>query len=164
MYTNINTDHAIDMIGSWLDSLEERERLPDGFPIDDVKEAMTLVMRNNLFELGYCYFLQLLEPAMGTSAACISSHTTAATYSPPKIQFKHNTLSFGILQWEFVETSSSVTFLDQTISIENGAVVIKIYQKAMNLYQYIPPTPAHPPGMMKGIIYGLMRNYYLQNW
>ena len=67
MYTNIDTDHAIDVISTWLDSLE----LPDGFPLDAVKEAMKLVMRNNVFEWGDCYFLQLLGIAMGTSAACM---------------------------------------------------------------------------------------------
>jgi len=33
----------------------------------------------------------------------------------------------------------------------------------MNLYQYIPPTSAHPKHMMKGIDYSLMRNYHLLN-
>ena len=211
MYTNIDTDHAIDVIGSWLDNLKDSERLPDGFPLDAVKEAMTLVMRNNLFEWGDCYFLQLLGTAMGTSAACMWATIYFAVWETRKLlpnygshllpdqdrgppvpysqqllfyvrfiddifgiwldfgsshtweQFKHDTSSFGILQWEFDEPSSSATFLDLTISIENGNIVTKTYQKAMNLYQYIPPTSAHPPGMMKGIIYGLMRNYYLQN-
>ncbi|KAL7529891.1 hypothetical protein ACHAWF_003149 [Thalassiosira exigua] len=31
----------------------------------------------------------------------------------------------------------------------------------MNLYQFIPPQSAHPPGMIKGIIFGLMMNYFL---
>ncbi|KAK1747266.1 hypothetical protein QTG54_002610 [Skeletonema marinoi] len=33
----------------------------------------------------------------------------------------------------------------------------------MNLYQYKPPSSAHPPKMMKGIVYGLIRQYKLQN-
>ena len=69
MYTNIDTDHAIDVIGKWLDSLEGR--LPPHFPLETVKEAMKLVMRNNVFEYGDLYFLQLLGTAMGTSAACM---------------------------------------------------------------------------------------------
>ncbi|KAL7544319.1 hypothetical protein ACHAWF_007705 [Thalassiosira exigua] len=32
---------------------------------------MVLVMRNNIFEWGDCYFLQILGTAMGTSAACM---------------------------------------------------------------------------------------------
>jgi len=32
---------------------------------------MALVMRNNIFEWGDMYFLQLLGTAMGTSAACM---------------------------------------------------------------------------------------------
>ncbi|KAL7536453.1 hypothetical protein ACHAWF_005471, partial [Thalassiosira exigua] len=66
MYTNIDADHAINVIGSLKDS----ERLPDGFPLDEVKEVMTLVMCNNLFKWGDCYFLQFLGTTMGTSAAC----------------------------------------------------------------------------------------------
>ena len=57
----------------------------------------------------------------------------------------------------------SVVFLDLTISIERGRIVYKTFQKALNLYQYIPPTSAHPPWMMRGIIYSLMRNYRRQN-
>jgi len=69
MYTNIDTNHAIDVIGKWLDRLEGR--LPPNFPLAAEKEAMILVMRNNLFEYGDMYFLQLLGTDMGTSAACM---------------------------------------------------------------------------------------------
>ncbi|KAL7552672.1 hypothetical protein ACHAWF_015901, partial [Thalassiosira exigua] len=69
MYTNIDTDHAIDVIGAWLDSLGDQ--LPSGFPLEAVKEAMELIMKNNVFSWGDLYFLQLLGTAMGTSAACM---------------------------------------------------------------------------------------------
>ncbi|KAL7552666.1 hypothetical protein ACHAWF_015896 [Thalassiosira exigua] len=64
---NIDTDHATGVISSRLDSLE----LPDGFPLDVVKEAMKLAVQNNVFKWGDCFFLQLLDTAMGTSAACM---------------------------------------------------------------------------------------------
>ncbi|KAL7524739.1 hypothetical protein ACHAWF_001063, partial [Thalassiosira exigua] len=78
-------------------------------------------------------------------------------------EFQRDVDDFGILTWEFEELSTSVDFLDLTISIEAGKVSTKTYQKAMNLYQYIPPQSAHPPGMVKGIVFGLMRSYFYQN-
>ena len=33
----------------------------------------------------------------------------------------------------------------------------------MNLFLYIPPHSAHPPGMIKSLIFGLLRTYKLQN-
>jgi hypothetical protein len=67
MYTNIDTVHALEVTGMWLDSLD----LPKGFPLRAVKEAMALAMKNNICEWGDLYFLQLLRTAMGTSATCM---------------------------------------------------------------------------------------------
>ncbi|KAL7516390.1 hypothetical protein ACHAWF_000050, partial [Thalassiosira exigua] len=69
MYNNIDTSHAIEMIGTWLDELSLRPDFPSDFPLDAVKEAMVLIMRNNIFEFGDLCLLQLLGTAMGTSAA-----------------------------------------------------------------------------------------------
>ena len=41
--------------------------------------------------------------------------------------------------------------------------VTRTYQKPINLYQYITPNSAHPPGMIKGVVHGLLRRYYRQN-
>ena len=193
MYTNIDTNHAIDVIGKWLDSIANE--LPANFPLKAVKAAMVLVMKNNIFEWGDLYFLQLLGTAMGTSAACMwatiyfavhEMGTLQPTYGHKMLLFKRfiddifgiwiddgsgddwqdfqrETNNFGILRWEFEELSESVNFLDLTITIKHNRITTRTFQKALNLYQYIPPNSAHPPGMMEGIIYGLMRNYRRQN-
>ncbi|KAL7523901.1 hypothetical protein ACHAWF_000737 [Thalassiosira exigua] len=194
MYTNIDTDHAIYVIGTWLDALGNQ--LPSGFPLEAVKEAMELIMKNNIFSWGDLYFLQLLGTAMGTSAACmwatiyfwVHERNLIASYSthlfflqrfindmfgiwipnmPATItawtSFQSNVNNFGILTWEFSELSKSVDFLDLTLTIDHNEISAKTYQKSMNLYQYIPPTSAHPPSMMKGVIYILMRTYFVQN-
>ena len=55
-------------------------------------------------------------------------------------------------------------FFDLTITIDHRRrIITKTSQKALNLYQYIPLMSAHPPNMIKGIIYSLMCNYYRQN-
>ena len=77
--------------------------------------------------------------------------------------FKENPL-FGILGWEVEENTTSVIFLDLTISInkdlkiENGK-----YQKAINLYLYIPPTSSHPMSIIRGMIYCILRKYDKHN-
>ena len=69
MFNNIDTDHAIHVILKWLDYLDEKGLFPDGFNLQAVKEAIVLIMRNNVFEFGNLYFLQLIGTAMGTSLA-----------------------------------------------------------------------------------------------
>ena len=67
LYTDINTEHALEVIGIWLDSLN----LPDNFHLEAVREAMSLVMTNDIFEWGDLYFLQLSGTTTGTSVACM---------------------------------------------------------------------------------------------
>ena len=69
MYNNIDTDHAITVITWWIRDLENKNLLPEDFPSNAVISAMTTIMKNNIFEFGDLYFLQLLGTAMGTSAA-----------------------------------------------------------------------------------------------
>ena len=46
---------------------------------------MEIVMRNNLFESGDMYFLQLLDTAMGTSAACMWATIYYAVHESNKL-------------------------------------------------------------------------------
>ena len=48
-----------------------------------------------------------------------------------------NSLPFGLLEWETSELSTSVDFLDLTISIgDDRRIQFQTYQKPMNLYLY----------------------------
>ena len=206
MYTNINCEHAIDVISTWFERLEYRRDnqkpngMPPGFPTEAVLEALKIVMKNNLFQWGDCFFLQLDGTAMGTSSACDwatiyyavhENETLLSIYEEELIEYSRyiddmfgiflpdptseytyqqqfdevvKDMPFGDLEWEDIEFGKRVHFLDLWISIDsNNNLITETYQKEMNLYQYIPPTSAHPPHMMKGIVFSLMRNYYLQN-
>ena len=194
MYNNIDTEHAIEVVDAWLDELQAQGLLPPDFPLEAVKYAMRVIMRNNTFEYGALYFLQLLGTAMGTSAAVMwatiyygyhESHCLIPKYGQHLFyfrrfiddifaiwigdrtqawsNFKNDVNDFGILTWDIDELSNSVNFLDLTLSINNGKIITTTYQKAMNLYLYLPPSSAHPRSCIKGTIFGPINHYYTQN-
>jgi len=89
MYTNILTDHALEVISWWLDNLYLTNQLPEGFPLEAVKKAMKLIMKNNIFEFGDLHFLQLIGTAMGTSAAVMWATIYFAYHEAHTIIPKH---------------------------------------------------------------------------
>ena len=67
---------------------------------------------------------------------------------------------FGILEWEVEERTTSVNFIDLTISInKDRKIETRTYQKAMNIYPYLPPIAAHPLSIICGMISGMLRKY-----
>ena len=54
IYTNIDTEHGTSQVENWIE--EYREEIPDNFPTKAVKEALKLVMHNNIFEFGDFFF------------------------------------------------------------------------------------------------------------
>ena len=61
-------------------------------------------------------------------------------------EFQHDVNDFGSLKWEFLDRTPLVDFLDLTITLTGmGKVATCLYEKAMNLYLYLPPHSAHPP-------------------
>eukprot|EP00957_Ditylum_brightwellii_P109080 8321182-Ditylum_brightwellii.AAC.1 len=44
--------------------------------------------------------------------------------------------------------------MNHTITIKDGKITTKLYEKSLNLYLYIPPHSAHPPGVLNEIIFG----------
>jgi hypothetical protein len=69
MYTNIDTDHGLEILEKFIDQFEEQ--LEEDFPKDLVLWAMKLIMRYNVFEFGPDTIQQLCGTAMGTPSACM---------------------------------------------------------------------------------------------
>ncbi len=132
-------------------------------------------MKSNIFQLDDTYWLQTCGTSMGTSCACAYATLyyvyMERKFIIPKWEQKLLFLSRFIddkfeiwlgtedefnsfiidinsycqLQWTSEGTSTSVNFLDLTISIgKNKSFYTKTFQKPINLHLYIPPTqPTH---------------------
>ena len=201
MYTNIDTDHAIEVIGTWLFKIKDDPSFPKNWPLLPVKEAMETIMRFNIFEFGNLRIHQLRGTAMGTSSACIwatiyyaihENETLLPRYSKylyggrmlrfiddicaiwifepgenqatslPWKEFCAD-LNFGRLTWAITKPSRHAIFLDLNLHIIGSRIKTSTYQKAMNLYLYLPGSSAHTLGMIKGTIYGQLLRYYEHN-
>ena len=78
-------------------------------------------------------------------------------------QLQNDMNNFGKLKWTFEPLSNSTTFLDLHITLSSQNISFSTYQKPHNLYLYLPPHSAHPPGIICSLIYGLLRKYWIQN-
>ena len=87
---------------------------------------------------------------------------------------KNDMNEFGNLRWEFEPLTLATTFLDLNIKITHPSaskipyqihqsISFSTYQKEHNLYLYLPPHSAHPPGITRSLIHGLIRKYWIQN-
>ena len=79
--------------------------------------------------------------------------------------FQHTLDQCGNLRWKASKLSTLATFLDIIVKINPATRWLETnsYFKPMNLFLYIPPNSAHPLGCLKGIIYGQLRRFWLQN-
>ncbi|KAL3781382.1 hypothetical protein ACHAWO_010284 [Cyclotella atomus] len=69
---------------------------------------------------------------------------------------QHTELTWDIFKRKL---STSVDFLDLTLTISSNNIVSRTYQKEMNLYLYIPPASAHPAGCIERTVYGLVGRF-----
>ncbi len=58
------------------------------------------------------------------------------------------------LTWIFEDRSMSIDFMDMTMTIVGNTITTTMYEKPTALHLYIPPHSSHPPGCVKGHIYG----------
>ena len=186
MYTNIPTSRALMFIGTYL----RKERFP-GIPTEALMEALSLVMKNNIFTFGDTTWKQLSGTAMGTPPAppwatlyfalCENSviphysdnltfyrrfiddifgvwTVTNATTQTQKWTAFQSAINSPVYQlvWEFSPLQTQVDFMDLTIRIDNDRLHTSLYEKPSNLHLYIPPHSCHPPGLVRGIVHGMI--------
>ena len=71
---------------------------------------------------------------------------------------------WGDLKWTTTGHVRSLVFLDLTVYInDQNRLEFKTFRKEMNLNIYLPPNSAHPPDVIRSIIFGRVRAYYLHN-
>ena len=69
-------------------------------------------------------------------------------------KFKDEIDDYHGLRWLFSNKCNRVDFLDITISIDDNVLTTTLFEKSLNLYLYIPPHSAHPPGVLTGLVIG----------
>jgi hypothetical protein len=147
-------------------------------------------MRWNVFQFGDTHWKQLSGTAMGTPPACVyatlyfSIHELAmpAALQACLIIYKryidngigiwtgtdHQWLtfqrwinSFGSLRWTFTALARQIDYLDVTIRLDaRMSIRFTLFENPLNLYLYLPPHSAHPPGVLTGLVYGMIRRAY----
>ena len=192
-YTNINTEHAIDILHKWF--ILHSQDLPPNFPVDLVLLGIERLMKNNVFTFGSRFFLQTNGTAMGTNVACMyatiyySYHEETQLALLPYIRYygrliddafiivdedtpfsdlASNMNDFGPpekrLTWDTEPLLQTVNFLDLTITIDhNGNITTKTYMKPDNYFLYRTPDSCQPDSILRSFVYGALQRYFHQN-
>jgi hypothetical protein len=119
----------------------------------------------NTFKPNLLYYKRYIDDIFGI---WIDSTPNSTNYNTdnldnPWTKFKETLNQFGSLKWNVEPLTQSTNFLDLTITIKHQHLVTNTFQKAHNLYLYIPPLSAHPISCFKGLITGEIYRYWLQN-
>ena len=64
------------------------------------------------------------------------------------------------LEWIVEPLSTTVDFMDITISIKDNKIVTTLYKKQNNLHLFIPPQSCHAPGLLPGMVHGMIFRIY----
>lgn len=188
MYTNIPTNHALDLI---CNHIQATAREFSGVPVRALCEALKIVMKWNIFSFGDTYWKQETGTAMGTPPAppwanlyySICEEQFLSRFDQNLVLYKRfiddvlgiwkpstdddwtsfqlamNDESFG-LRWIVSTRSSKVDFMDLTLTLQDDKIVTTLFEKPSNHHLYIPPNSCHPPGLLRGMVHGMLNRIY----
>jgi hypothetical protein len=99
------------------------------------------------------YFKRYIDDVFGVWVPLNDEATDAQQW----LSFQEDSNTFGKLRWEFTHRTLTTIFLDLTITITNqGYFHTTLYEKPENMYLYLPASSNHPPGILKGLIFGMI--------
>jgi hypothetical protein len=64
------------------------------------------------------------------------------------------------LEWIVSPPSQVVDFMDMTLLIQHDRITTTLYKKPSNYHLYIPPHSCHPPGLLRGMVYGMVNRLH----
>lgn len=193
MYTNIDTMHRLHIIENLLNLFEFKKLLSNDFPKEFLLNLLLLIMTHNTFKFGPSYWLQISGTAIGTHVACSYTTLYYGWFEIMVLlcefkitlielkrliddlfglwkgskrdfnRFKKTVNIFGILKWEFTDLTKKLDYLDLNLTIKNGKITTKKFEKKHNLYLYIPFTSWHSANCKKSLIYSLCFRYFHLN-
>ena len=74
-------------------------------------------------------------------------------------EFETDLSNFGVLKFGIGRTLLMPGFFDVTLTLKDGKISSKTYQKPTSLYQSICQSSAHLPWAIKGIIFRKLKRY-----
>ena len=69
-------------------------------------------------------------------------------------EFCHDMNQWHGLEWDCEAPSTTIDFMDLTISIIGNCVETTLFEKPQNLYLYLPADSSHPPGQGTDLVLG----------
>jgi hypothetical protein len=102
------------------------------------------------------YYRRFIDDILGIWVPCQDPADDTLAWN----RFKARLSDFHSLIWETEERSSSTIFMDLTITIHDSRISTSLYSKPLNLYLYLPPQSSHPPGVLSGLISGMIFRIY----
>ena len=116
-------------------------------------------MRNQNSETTLTHYFRYLDDYLGIWVP----HPNSAMDSFLWEIFQVDMNNYHALKWEFGPRSSTVDYLDLTITINSeNKIETDLFEKSLNLYLYIPQLSAHPPGVLLGLVLGSYHRIYTQ--
>jgi hypothetical protein len=70
-----------------------------------------------------------------------------------------NNMNFE-LEWIVSLPIQYVDYMDLSLIIQNAIITTALYEKPSNHHLYIPPHSCHPPGLLVGMVFGMVNRLY----
>ena len=192
MYTNIDPAHGMKAFQQWFDEYpgEIPPNFPKALFLEMLETVMTtnvfefgdtdwLQLKGTAMGTSCACLYATLYYALHERRLLLTKYSSSLIYYQRFIddilgiwngtdaewtRFQNDMNQFGRLRWTTSKLAIEAIFLDLRITINKSShIETSTYQKPMNLFLYIPPTSAHPPGVLKSTIYGNLRRFWLQN-